>query len=55
MNPWIREDAKRKQTISDEEFQIRWDLAFGKITQKEFDKKYPKVKDLPAPRRRCGT
>jgi len=32
------------QNISREEEDIRWDLAFGKITQKQFDEKYAKLK-----------
>lgn len=30
---------RRPSRISDEEYSLRWDLAFGKITEKEFTEK----------------
>ena len=37
-------DSTRSRDISDEEYDIRWDLAFGKITRKEYDKRMDALK-----------
>jgi hypothetical protein len=52
-NPWLKESARRPLSISREAYDLRWDLAFGKITKKEFDREYKKVKDLPPPKKMC--
>jgi hypothetical protein len=37
-------DSTRSRDIPDEEYDIRWDLAFGKITRKEYVKRMKELK-----------
>jgi len=36
-------DGRRESDISDEEYGLRYDLAFGKITREEFEKRMNKL------------
>jgi hypothetical protein len=38
-------DSTRQSTISDEEYALKWDLAFGNISKKDFEKELKKLKE----------
>ena len=38
-------DSTRPSTVSDEEYSLKWDLAFGNISKEEFEKELKKIKE----------